>query len=140
MTPAARPAHPASTLPAHTLPSAPGGKPLRREIVISLVIVVSALGVALADDDAGARTWLQVRRDLARTQARVAALAQRVEALEAEARDLAGSPLGLERAIREELGLARAGETVVRGLDGPAPELPPGPAREENASETPRNP
>jgi cell division protein FtsB len=114
---------------------------LRREIFVSLAIVAAAAGVAVADEQSGVRTWLQVRRDLATAQARVVDLERRVEVLAGESESLRSSPLALERAIREDLGLARPGETVVRGLDA-EPAGPGGPqdAGAGAASGTPRNP
>jgi cell division protein FtsB len=86
--------------------------------VIGAAIVGAAVGVAVADDSAGIRTWLQVRRDLRVAEARVAELEARIEAREGEVAALKSDPLALERAIREDLGLARPGEIVVRGLPG----------------------
>ena len=91
---------------------------MRRELVIGAAIVGAAVGVAVVDDSAGIRTWLQVRRDLDRAQTRVVALEARIQRREAEAAALRSDPLALERAIREDLGLARPGEIVVRGLGG----------------------
>jgi cell division protein FtsB len=91
---------------------------VRRELVIGAAIVGAAVGVAVVDDSSGIRTWLQVRRDLETAKARVAELEARVGVREAEAEALQSDPLAVERAIREDLGLARPGETVVRGLDG----------------------
>jgi cell division protein FtsB len=90
---------------------------VKREFLFSLAIVASALAVAWADTESGVRTWLQVRRDLVVAQARVAELEQRIETREGEAESLRKDPLALERAIREDLGLARSGEIVVRGLE-----------------------
>ena len=91
---------------------------MKRELVIGAAIVGAAVGVAVMDDSAGIRTWLQVRRDLGVAQARVAELEGRIESREAEVEALRSDPIALEHAIREDLGLARPGETVVRGLDG----------------------
>jgi len=91
---------------------------LRREWVIGAAIVGAAVGVAVADDSAGIRTWRQVRQDLRVAEARVAELEARIEVREGEAAALKSDPLALERAIREDLGLARPGEIVVRGLPG----------------------
>jgi cell division protein FtsB len=91
---------------------------MRREIPIALAIVASAVGVAVADSKAGVRTWLQVRRDLEVAKARVVELERRIETREGEVASLRSDKLALERAIREDLGLARPGEIVVRGLDG----------------------
>jgi cell division protein FtsB len=90
---------------------------VRREIPIALAIVASVVGVAMADASSGVRTWLQVRRDLAVAEARVAALEKRIEAREGATASLKSDPLALETAIREDLGLAKPGEIVVRGLD-----------------------
>ena len=95
---------------------------MRREIVLALAIVVSAVGVAAADGQTGIRAWRKVRSDLATAQKRVGELEARIESREGEAAALRKDPLALERAIREDLGLAKPGEIVVRGLDGPAPE------------------
>jgi len=91
---------------------------VRREIPIALAIVASALTVAVLDGETGIRTWLETRRDLATAQKRVAELEGRVEAREGETAALRTDPLALERAIREDLRLARPGETIVRGLSG----------------------
>jgi cell division protein FtsB len=96
---------------------------MRREIPIALAIVASAVGVAVADTNSGVRTWLQVRRDLATAQQRVAELEKRIAMREGEAESLRKDPLALERAIREDLGLAKPGEIVVRGL-GPEAQGP----------------
>ena len=96
---------------------------MRREIPIALAIVASAVGVAVADANSGIRTWLQVRRDLAVAQARVAELEKRVESREGGTESLRNDPLARERAIREDLGLAKPGEIVVRGLSG-TPQAP----------------
>jgi cell division protein FtsB len=94
---------------------------VRREIPIALAIAASVVGVALADTNSGIRTWLQVRRDLAVAEARVAELEQRIAAREGATESLRSDPLALERAIREDLGLAKPGEVVVRGLATPQP-------------------
>ena len=91
---------------------------MRREIAIALAIVASAVAIAVSDDETGIRAWHKTRSDLAGARARVAELEARIESREGEAEALRSDPLALERAIREDLGLARPGETVVRGLDG----------------------
>ena len=91
---------------------------MRREIAVGLAIVAAAMAIAAADDETGIRAWRKSRSDLANAQARVVELEARIESREGEAAALRSEPLALERAIREDLGLARPGETVVRGLDG----------------------
>jgi cell division protein FtsB len=91
---------------------------LRLEIPLALALAASAVGVAVADSEAGVRTWWKLRRDLAVAQARVAELERRIETREGEATALRTDRLVVEHAIRADLGLARPGEIVVRGLDG----------------------
>lgn len=91
---------------------------MKRELVIGAAIVTAAIGVAVADESTGIRTWLELREDVRVAQARVAELEQRIESREAEAAALRSDPIALEHAIRADLGLARPGEVVVRGLSG----------------------
>jgi cell division protein FtsB len=91
---------------------------VKRELVIGAAIVAAAIGVAVADESTGIRTWLELRHDLRVAQSRVAELEQRIESRESEAEALRSDPAALEEAIREDLGLARPGEVVVRGLSG----------------------
>jgi cell division protein FtsB len=91
---------------------------VKRELVIGAAVVAAAIGVAVADESRGIRTWLELRRDLRVAQARVAELETRIESRESEVEALRNDPFALEQAIREDLGLARPGETVVRGLSG----------------------
>jgi cell division protein FtsB len=91
---------------------------VKRELVIGAAVVAAAIGVAVADESRGVRTWLELRRDLRVAQARVAELETRIESRESEVEALRSDPFALEQAIREDLGLARPGETVVRGLSG----------------------
>jgi cell division protein FtsB len=91
---------------------------VKRELVIGAAIVAAAIGVAVADESTGIRTWLELREDLRVAQQRVAELEARIESRESEAEALRSDPAALEEAIREDLGLARPGEIVVRGLDG----------------------
>lgn len=91
---------------------------MRQELWIGAAIVAIAVGVALADESTGVRTWWQLRQDVRVAEARVAELEARIESREAEAAALRSDPIALEHAIRADLGLARPGEIVVRGLSG----------------------
>jgi len=91
---------------------------VRQELWIGAAIVAIAVGVALADESTGVRTWWQLRQDVRVAEARVAELEARIESREAEAAALRSDPIALEHAIRADLGLARPGEIVVRGLSG----------------------
>ena len=86
--------------------------------MIGAAVVAAAIGVAVADESTGIRTWLELREDVRVAKARVAELEARIASRESEAEALRSDPFALEQAIREDLGLARPGEIVVRGLPG----------------------
>jgi cell division protein FtsB len=73
-----------------------------------------ALAAALVDADTGARAWVETGRELRAAREENRARTLRTEALRRELEALEHQPFALERAIREELGLARPGELVVR--------------------------
>jgi cell division protein FtsB len=77
-------------------------------------ILVAGLGFSLADRESGLLAWYEIRGKLNVSQDRIATLRDKVEALQAEIGALEADPFALERAIREELELARPGEVVVR--------------------------
>jgi cell division protein FtsB len=79
----------------------------------TFVIVVLAIS-ALLDRESGIRIWLELREDLSGSAVRVEQLARENDALRREIELLETDPAALERAIREELDLARPGEIVVR--------------------------
>ncbi len=85
-------------------------------------LAMLACAVAIGDRDAGLAAWWQLRAEVAAADSRVAALEREIAALEGEVAALRSDPLATERAIREELGLARPGEFVVR-LVRPRPQL-----------------
>lgn len=89
---------------------------------IAAGIVAAALAAALLDPDAGLRSWWRLRTELESTRERVDGLRREVRALRSEARALRSDPFALEAAIREDLGLARPGETVLllEGADAPS--------------------
>lgn len=78
--------------------------------------LVLALGLARAglDGDAGVRSWLYLRAELADARARIASLEDEIAGLRREAQQLETGDYALERAIREELELVRPGQTLVR--------------------------
>lgn len=77
-------------------------------------VVAAGFVVAVIDQESGVPAWLRSRADLQNSQARVAALSAGNDKLRAEIRSLEEDPFALERAIREELELAREGEVIVR--------------------------
>ena len=83
-----------------------------------LAIFLGGLGLSIADRESGLLKRHEKRQELEISRARIAFLNQRVEILEAEISALEGDPFALERAIREELQLAKPGEIVVRFARG----------------------
>lgn len=76
-------------------------------------ILAAAWIFAWLDPETGIRSWQSLREDLAAAHGRIAELEQGLVALETEAGRLEADPLAIEAAIREDLGLARSGDTVV---------------------------
>lgn len=91
-------------------------------LVIPVVLAVAGLHAAL-DEDAGIRRWLHLRAELADARGRIALLDAEVAGLRESAVLLDNDRFAIESAIREELGLAAAGQRVVRlrprGLSSP---------------------
>lgn len=89
---------------------------------IAAGLAAGTLVAAVLDQDAGLRAWWRVHSELEATRDRVAGLRREVRALRSEARALRNDPFALEAAIREDLGLARPGETVLllEGADAPS--------------------
>ena len=84
----------------------------------ALLLVAALLAVALVhaafDTDAGIGASLRLRDQLRESQARNASLRAEIVALESEATALERGGFAVERAIREELGFVREGETLLR--------------------------
>jgi len=105
----------------HSGPPHPlGGRELRR-YWIAPAIVAAALAAVMLDNETGLRTWLRLRGDLRAAEARIETLRGEITALEEETEALQSDPLAIESAIREDLHLARPGETVVRLLSDTKP-------------------
>jgi len=83
------------------------------------VILAAAWIFAWLDPETGIRSWISLREDLAAAHGRISSLEQGIETLETEAGSLEEAPLAIEAAIREDLGLARSGDTVVILRDRP---------------------
>jgi cell division protein FtsB len=84
------------------------------------VVALAAVGGSAVDESSGLPTWRRLRDDLAAARARIEILRGDIEALRRGAVALEGDDFALECAIREDLGLAQPGESVVR-LDGRRP-------------------
>lgn len=78
------------------------------------VLALAAAGVSAVDDRAGVPAWRRLRDDLAAGHARIEILRGEIATLRGEIDALESDSFAVERAIREDLGLARAGEIVVR--------------------------
>jgi cell division protein FtsB len=95
-----------------------------------LLIIPALLSAALiylsADRGAGLSTWLRDRAALENSEEQIARLEAEIVRLKAEAGRLEREPFAIERAIREDLEWARAGETVVHipGAPGSNPRFP----------------
>jgi cell division protein FtsB len=87
-------------------------------VVRSLLLIPALVGVAAVyatfDGDSGIRAWWSMRNDLEQTHERVVSLRDETARLREEVGALEGDRFAIERAIREDLGYARRGETVVR--------------------------
>lgn len=77
-------------------------------------LALLALAVAALDEESGLARWQHLRAELDQAESRIAALNAEVDSLRSEAERLESEPFAIERAIREELELARPGQQVVR--------------------------
>ena len=84
------------------------------------VLLLAAAGWSAFDERSGIPAWRRLRSDSLGAHARIEVLRGDIETLRLEADALAGDDFAVERAIREDLGLALPGESVVR-LDGRRP-------------------
>ncbi len=94
-------------------------------LVFSALLVLVALHATL-DEGSGIRTWLQLRGELASSHARIETLRRGIAQLHRDADLLEDDPFAIERVIREDLGFAARGETLLRlrGADVTSPRFP----------------
>ena len=88
-----------------------------RESALPIVVMGSlllSLVVASTDAESGVSAWFELRAELSQAQARIVRLEAENENLQDEANALKEDAFAIERAIREDLELARRGETVLR--------------------------
>ena len=78
------------------------------------VIALLAVAAAALDEERGIRTWFRLQREVAAAEQRIALISKEIEEQKVLVEALESDPFAIERAIREELRYARAGETVVR--------------------------
>ena len=72
------------------------------------------LTVAAVDAESGVTAWMDLRSELIDAQGRIGQLQADNASLHQQVVRLREDPFAIERAIREDLELARRGETVVR--------------------------
>jgi cell division protein FtsB len=87
---------------------------LSRQLWWIPVAAFAATGLLALDDRTGVPAWRRLRDDLRAADARIEILRGDIAALRAESLALESDAFAVERAIREDLGLAQPGETVVR--------------------------
>ncbi len=85
-----------------------------KALLFVAALVAAVIVHAAFDTDAGLGTWLRLRGLLSESQVHNAELRREILALETEAQALESGGFAVERAIREQLGFARADETLVR--------------------------
>ena len=80
--------------------------------------IAAVFALAVGGQQSGLPAWFALRSELAAARARIGALSERTAALRIEIDALEQHEFALERAIREDLELARPGEIVVRFARG----------------------
>ena len=90
---------------------------IARNALIVVGVAAALLAAGFLDRDAGVGHWLDLRRDATAAKGRIAESEARIRAHQVESAGLRNDPLAIEAAIREDLGLARPGEWVVREKD-----------------------
>jgi cell division protein FtsB len=83
-------------------------------LMLAAALLAAALVYAVFDSDAGIGTWLRLRGELRESQARNDGLRAEIASLGAESKALSSGGFAVERAIRDELGFVREGETLLR--------------------------
>ena len=96
----------------------PGGEV--RPVLLAVALVCAAIGYAWFVPESGFPTWLLLREDVAQAEARIRTLERQNTVLRDEVAALRADPFAQERAVREELGWVRPGETLVRVPGGGA--------------------
>ena len=93
---------------------------MRGLLGVALLLGLGLVRAAL-DQESGVRSWLHLRSELEEARARVAVLREENRRLHEEAELLESGDFALERAIREELELARPGQILLRLRRGDVP-------------------
>ena len=85
-----------------------------RSSLVVLGLAVCAAMLVVVDRESGVGTWLRLRSELAESDTRIQRLESETRALREQIEELRAEPWAIERAIREDLDLARPGEVLVR--------------------------
>ena len=98
---------------------------MRRFLLVPAIIALAVV-YAMLDEASGIREWLRLRSHLVASARRIDDLQREVDVLREESSALKHDPFATERAIREDLELAKPGETVVRlpRPEGGTPRIP----------------
>ena len=92
-----------------------------RPVLLAVALVCAAVGYAWFVPEGGFPTWLRLRDEVAQAEDRIRTLERQNTVLRDEVAALRADPFVQERAVREELGWVRPGETLVRAPGGGAP-------------------
>ena len=82
--------------------------------MLVLGLAVMAATLVVVDRESGLGTWFELRSELAESDTRVQHLEAETSSLREQIADLQAHPWAIERAIREDLDLARPGEVLIR--------------------------
>ncbi|MCX5738812.1 MAG: septum formation initiator family protein [Proteobacteria bacterium] len=92
-----------------------------RPVLLAVALVCAAVGYAWIVPESGFPTWLRLRDEVTQAEDRIRTLERQNTVLRDEVAALRVDSFAQERAVREELGWVRPGETLVRVSGGGAP-------------------
>jgi cell division protein FtsB len=85
---------------------------VRRFLLVPGILFLFA-AYALLNSAGSIKTWLELRNDLDRGEARIHVLETENDDMREEIEDIQGHDLAVERVLREELELAKPGEVLI---------------------------
>ena len=91
-----------------------------RPVLLAVALVCAAVGYAWIVPESGFPTWLRLRDEVTQAEDRIHTLERQNTVLRDEVAALRVDSFAQERAVREELGWVRPGETLVRVSGGGA--------------------
>jgi cell division protein FtsB len=94
---------------------------LSRRLFWVSALALGAAGLSVFDEGSGIPAWTRLRDDLSAARARIELLRGEIGSLRGEVEAIGRDEFALECAIREDLGLARPGESIVRLARRPGP-------------------